>query len=255
MATGRTLKKFIRPYVDGYALGGYVNNVGDLMYSHDPKDTVVLIDEVVGALPGQPMVSISSLDGVLDNTADGMHDAFNENDGAIRDVMLAFGIRAVPASGDPTFCAQVLQNNYQGNVSDGILTASMNFGGWDRRADSLAYGRPWGNLLHAESAETAANSANASDHDYGAQTTAGGYMMYQVLSSDGTVAIKVEDADTETDISYSEILTSGDVDASTAPKSGIVALGVTATVERYTRWQIALNTATTVTFALCFVRG
>ena len=78
--------------------------------------------------------------------------------------------------------------------------------------------------------------------------------MYQVFSGDGTASIKVQDASTNSDVSFADLLSSGSVNFST-PKSGIVALAKTATVKRYVRWQIALGTATTVTFALAFVRG
>jgi hypothetical protein len=39
------------------------------------------------------------------------------------------------------------------------------------------------------------------------------------------------------------------------PKFGIIELAKTATVGRYLRWQIALGTASSVTFALAFMRA
>jgi hypothetical protein len=256
MATGRTVgSKYTRVYIDGYDVSGFTRSVGALNWGFNENTTVVLDDAVTGALPGRGNIEVGDVNSVLDNTSDSLHDALAGNSDNARDVMIPLGIRAAPTEGDPTFVAQVTQNAYQAEASDGIVTATLDLGSWDRRADSFDYAVPWGNLLHAKGAETGANSADASDYDHGSQTTSGGYMMYQVFSSDGTVAIKVEDADTESDASYSELLTSGDVDASSSPKSGIVVLGTGATVERYLRWQIALNTATTVTFALSFHRG
>lgn len=49
--------------------------------------------------------------------------------------------------------------------------------------------------------------------------------------------------------------TSGSIDASVTPVSGMVALGVTAAVRRYTRWQLAFGTATTATFVCGLIRG
>ena len=80
-------------------------------------------------------------------------------------------------------------------------------------------------------------------------------MIYQLFSSDGTVTLKTQDASTDSNPSFGDLLTSGSLDASAIPVAGIVALSKTATVERYTRWQIVLGTATTCTFALMFVRG
>ena len=80
--------------------------------------------------------------------------------------------------------------------------------------------------------------------------------MYQVFAGDGTATISVEDATTNSDANFAALTgaTSGEIDFST-PTAGIVAIGRTATVRRYLRWQISLNTATTVTFALAFVRA
>jgi len=128
------------------------------------------------------------------------------------------------------------------------------FGAFDP-TESMLYSKPWGNLLHALSAATAANSGTA-DHDHGAQTTAGGWMMYQVTAGDGTATIKVQHSATDVDGDFADLTaaTSGVIDCS-AVQSGIVQCAVTETVERYTRWQIVLGTATTVTFALAFIRA
>ena len=48
--------------------------------------------------------------------------------------------------------------------------------------------------------------------------------------------------------------TTGSIDVSTKP-SGIVAIGKTATVRQYVRWQVALGTASDVDLTLSFIRG
>ena len=39
------------------------------------------------------------------------------------------------------------------------------------------------------------------------------------------------------------------------PTAGVVELAVTATIRRYTRWQLSLTGITSITFALALVRG
>jgi len=78
--------------------------------------------------------------------------------------------------------------------------------------------------------------------------------MYQVLAGDGDATIIVEDSSTLVDGNFAQLMTSGLVDCS-SPTSGVVALANTATVKAYTRWQLTLGTANTVTFALAFMRG
>lgn len=251
----RTIQKYIRAYIDGYDMSGYARTVGEMVWEYGEAMDTALTDEVVGGYPGLADIRTGSLNTLFDNSTDSAHDALSTSD-VVRDCMYPIGMGAAPASGDPVFCAPIVQTGYQKEDNDvnSLATANLNFGGWDRRADILTYDIPWGYLLHAKGAETAVNSGT-SDHDYGAQTTAGGYMMYQVFSSDGTVAIKVQDAATDADVNYSDLISSGNVDASASPVSGLTALAVGATVEQFTRWQITLGTATTVTFALAFIRG
>jgi hypothetical protein len=120
----------------------------------------------------------------------------------------------------------------------------------------LDYGSPWGYLLHAAGNETAANTGS-SDVDGGAETSAGGYMMYQIFSltgGSGSVDISIDDSANDSDwlalSGASVTINYGD-----DPTAGIVELGTTATVRRYLRWQISLTTLTGVNFALAFVRG
>ena len=100
MATGRTVNKYVRAYVDGYDMSGYAVSVGSLNYGYDQNDIIALSDAVIGALPGKGSISIGNINGIMDNTAtSGMHVLFSSASDAVRDVMIPVGIRAVPASG------------------------------------------------------------------------------------------------------------------------------------------------------------
>jgi len=121
----------------------------------------------------------------------------------------------------------------------------------------LNYARPWGVLLHALAAETAANTAAGLDQAAG--TTKGGYMMYHITAAAGTGAktgaIKVQHSTTTNDdAEFSDLLSSGTLNCA-AGLSGVVALAKTATVGRYIRFQTSFTLATSITYALAFVRG
>ena len=109
-------------------------------------------------------------------------------------------------------------------------------------------------MLHTKSAETAANSATGAGIDNGAASTAGGYLAFMGFAGNGTATISIDDSADDSSYSALSGATSGELDFSSV-QFGLVALGTTATVRQYLRWQLALNTATTVTFALAFVRG
>jgi len=250
----RTVTKHTRFYMDGYDLSGYSRSVGPLEVTFDTAEDAAFTDEVKNVLPGQANVNIGTLNGYFDNTAStGLH-VVASGAGVIRNVMVPIGFLTAPAAGDPVFLGQYEQQTY---MQEGDLNSyvTMGFGGWSGSASTLLYNKPWGYLLHAKGAETAVNTAVGLD-DRGASTSLGGFFAYQIFSSNGTVTVKAQDASTNTNVSFSDLsgATSGSVDASSAPKHGIVALSTTATIRRYTRWQIVFGTATTVTFAAALVR-
>jgi len=252
MSTGRTLIKHARLYLSGYDMSGYTRDAGALMWEYEEANATGMSNSVMGYLPNKPTITPSVVNGLFDNTeTSGMHTVLG-TPGSSRVFMMPFGIRAAPAEGDPTFCGQFQQASYM-TEGDIAVNVTMNFDEWDGAA-LIKYHNPWGILLHAASAETAANSASA-EYDHGAQTTQGGYMVYQVLAGNGTATILVEHADTNVDGSFAALTgaTTGVIDCS-SPTSGIVACATTETVERFLRWQLTLGTATTVTFALAFVR-
>lgn len=252
MATGRITIFNSRVYIDGYDMSGYSRTYGPIACTFDEGVDDAITLPVKQTIPGNAVVSIGTLNGLFDNTAtSGLH-VIMEGAGVNRNVMIPFGIQAAPANNDPVFCGKFHQLGYAGEPDNNPVYASIPFGGTANNAENAAYARPWGVLLHAKTARTAANTATGLDQT--AQTTKGGFMMYQIFSRDGTVAIKVQDASTNSDGSFTDLLTSGTISGS-GVTSGIVALAKTATVKRYVRWQIALGTATTVTFALAFIRG
>lgn len=250
----RTVTKWARFYMDGYDLSGYARTVGPLEITFNTEDAAAMTDEIKNVVPDQPVINIGTLNAFFDNTAtSGLH-VVASGAGLMRNVMIPIGFLAAPAAGDPVFCGQFEQ---QGYTEEGQTNAyvSIPFGGWSGSASSLLYSKPWGSLVHAKNAETAVNTGTGIN-DRGAATTAGGYFVYQIFSSNGTVTVKMQDAATNTNPSFADLsgATSGSVDASSAPKSGMVALATNATVRQYLRWQIVFGTATTVTFACAFVR-
>ena len=79
-------------------------------------------------------------------------------------------------------------------------------------------------------------------------------MVYQVLAGNGTATISIDNSANNSAFTALSGATTGSINCAVV-QHGIVALGVTATVRRYLRWQIALGTATSVTFALSFHRA
>lgn len=256
MATGRTTPNWLRVYADGYDLSGYATQIGPLMQEFGFTPFRAFTDEVQGGLNDRAALGIGTLNGILDNNTNALHEIASATR-AKRVCMVAVGIRAAPAQGDPAYCGEFEQGGYTAVPAEsGLVAVNVPFRKTSGVAASLLYDKPWGTLLHAKNAETAVNAATGVD-DKGAATTRGGFLCYQLFSSNGTVTLKVQDAATNADGSFSDIsgATSGSIDASSTPKSGIVALAMTATVRRYLRWQLVFGTATTATFALAFVRG
>lgn len=262
MATGRTTLNHWRAYIGGYDVSGYTRNFGALscVFDEGVDDAVTL--SVKSTLPGQATISMGTLNGLFDNTAtSGLHSLMN-GAGVNRNVMLAAGIRAAPANNDPVFCGQFTQLGYYAEPDQNPVYASIPFGNSAVVAPNLAYSNPWGALLHAPAAETAANSAAGLDQL--AATAKGGWMMYQIFSAVGTgnitAAIKVQDSVDQTDGNFSDLLSTGVLNLGSGgtfgvPVSGIVALANSATVKRYVRFQVSLTLATSVTFAVAFIRG
>lgn len=256
MATGRTLKRWARVYVDGYDLSGFTSEIGPLETSFDESELLAVQDSVRGVLPNHPTIKVGTLNAVYDNTATSGLQAVMGGAGVSRDVLVALGIRAAPAEGDPAFMGAWNQMGFQ-MVPGGAVTATIPFGESDV-ASSLDYSKAWGTLLHENTEETGANTAVGVD-DRGASSSVGGFLVYHILSvtGTGTVTISIDEADTNENASFAALsgATSGAIAHTAVPASGVIQLATNAAVKRYIRWQMALDTITAATFVLGFVRG
>ena len=174
--------------------------------------------------------------------------------------MTALGQLAAPVMGDVCFGGVFACKEYTDADMGGALATNLTFSGWAANAAVRFDARPFGVLLHASGAETAATLPNATLYvdDNGAASTGGGYMVYQVLASSlatHTATISVEDSSTTDDGDFA--LLAGCTTGSIVVKAGVSGIVKTTSlaVKRYLRWQLALGTATSVTFALAFFRG
>jgi hypothetical protein len=258
MATGRTVSKHTRVYADGYDLSGYTRSIGPLAVEFDEAKLVAMTDGVQGVLPDSGKVSLGTLNGIFDDTATtGLHIVARAA-GVKRTMMVPVGIRAAPAQGDPCFLGQFEQGAYMGQPDGNVMVATLPFENWSGSASSLLYSKPWGVLLHANDAAAGANTAIGVD-DYGDATARGGYLVYQIFDYEGTgsAVITVQEADTNLNGSFALLsgATSGSIAHTAMPTAGLVAISPTADVKQFLRWQLALTTLTSLTFALAWVRG
>lgn len=250
----RVHNKHSRVYADGVDLSGYARSVGELAWNFPVTPDQAITDGCKNAIAGRAEISAGTINAFLDNDAAGLFVLARACTGT-RDIMIPFGAGAAPAAGDPCFAWQFEQTSYKAESGDGFVAITVPIGEASY-ASTLSYGKPWGVLLHAKGAETAANSSAGID-DFGAASALGGIFVYQVFTSNGTCTLTTQEADTNSDGSFANITgaTSGEINATSAPVSGMVALGTTAAIKRYLRWQVALNGASTVTFAAAFIRS
>lgn len=255
---GRTLQRWMRCYVDGIELSGYVLSVNELGIEYPVAVHATLTDQVQGGIFETPSIKCGPINGVFDGDDSGLQVLGSAGDSdTIRNVMIAIGEQDVPAEGNQVFMAALKQTSYKAVASGGLLTATLILGSPGPES-AILYDQVFGSLLHEKSDETAANDQSGID-DNGSSSSAGGFMMYHIFSAAGTgnVTLKVQDASTNSDGSFGDLAsaTSGAIADTDLPISGIVQLGKTATVKRYLRWQIVLDGITSVNFALGFVRG
>jgi len=261
MAIGRTNNKWIRPYLNGYRAGAYAVSVGNLGFKCEVSAETTYTDGCKNAIPGRADITADALNAVLaPSAAIGLHEQCNSGLGTF-DYMVAYGIQAEPVAGNPIFAWRFDQAGYQGNPGTGFVMATIDLYttfGSGNPAVLGGYSSPWGWLVHADGAETGANTAAGID-DYGAGVLPdrGGVFFWQLFSSNGTVTLSLEEASTNTNVNFSALTgaTSGSITAAVTPKSGQVALAANAVVKRYIRWQLAFGDADTATFALGWHRG
>lgn len=255
MATGRTLNRWAKIYIGGIDITPSSKSIGPLVTSFNYDDLTTITDSVKGGLPMSPNITPNVLNGIINAGAGTyMPDGFNNYVGLSKVSSIALGIRAIPAIGDPCFNGHFNVLDLAMEASLDSMALNMQFGNWDA-ANLPNYTKPWGNVVHAHGAETGANSANT-NVDNGAATSLGGYLAYHVFASSSgahTYTISIDDSANGTDWLALSGATTGEISGTGI--GGIVQLGTTATVRRYLRWQLALGTATSVTFFLAFVRG
>jgi len=249
----RTHTKHLRAYINGVDLSGYSRSIGALGAMAEVSPDSAWTDTVKNVILGQSTIQVGNLSTILDNDTAGAFVNLSSGVGQ-KNIVFPIGINAAPVNGNPMFAWQMEQTTYTGEQGDGFVSANIIFGG--SNYNLLNYKKPWGFIIHAKGTETAVNTATGQD-DNGAASSLGGLFVYQLFSSDGTVTLKAQDAATNTNVSFADLTgaTSGVIDASLTPQSGIVQLSTTATVRRYTRWQIVLGTATTVTFFMGLIRN
>ena len=253
MTTGRVRRRDLRVFIDGFDMSGYTRTIGPLACNFDEGMDEAVTLNVKQTVLGQAVVSAGTFNGMFDNTVTSGSHAVLSNAGVIRTVMAIQGIQAAPLANDPTFCGQFLQKDYYANADNAPIAITIPFDNTGSGSGNLYYASPWGVLLHPNGAETAANTAIGLDQLAG--TTKGGWLCYQVTAGNGTGALKVQHSTTtNSDGSFSDLLSTGTI-ACSAPAAGIVQLAPTVTVGQFVRFQIALGTATTVTFALSFHRN
>jgi hypothetical protein len=255
---GRTHLKHCRVYADGVDLSGFTRDIGPLATEFAAEAEAALSDAIKHVMggPGAASLKVGTLNGFFDNSANGLHE-LHSAPGSLHVVTVALGDGAAPAAGMPAFGGAWHQNSYHVSEGDGALAATLEFGEWAAGAVTPPYSKAWGVIVHPNAQETAANNGTAS-HDNGAATSGGGYGVLQVLDGDGDATISIQHADTDDDSDFDStgaVITFSTVDT-TSPFGEIAATATRSTqIERYTRWQVSLSTATYVRFALMLVRG
>ena len=250
----RTHTKHVRAYINGVDVSGYTRSVGSLDWTFGAEPDAAFTDGCKNILIGQGDIQAGGYSAFLDNDAAGLFALTSAGSGT-KTYTLAFGNNAAPVAGDPVFSWMFEQTAYNAEAGTGFVAVTVPFGGASY-ASTLTYKKPWGVLLHPSGTETAANTAVGID-DIGGASALGGIFVYHLHSSDGTVTLSVDDAATNLNASFSALsgATSGSITAAVSPKYGMIALGTTATVRRYLRFQVAFGTASTCSFTAAFIRN
>jgi hypothetical protein len=252
----RTHNKHIRVYANGVDISGYSKAVGALGWVFDAEPDAAITDEVKNVLIGKCDIQAGPISAFLDNDTAGLF-ALAKAGTQTLNLMVAIGANAAPVQGDNVFAWKFEQTDYSVEQGGGFVAVTLPLGGASY-ASTLTYKKPWGKLLHAKGTKTAVNSAVGID-DFGASPPSlGGIFVYHLHSSiGGNVTLKAQEADTNSDGSFGDITgaTSGLIDASTSPKSGMIAISTTYAVKRYLRWQVVFDVGTSATFTAAFIRN
>ncbi len=260
MATGRTVSKFTQVFIDGFDMSGFARSIGPLVVDYGGTQEAALSDAIKNVSGGldQPSVMVGTLDTFLDNTATVGTHVNLATPGTLHRVTVAIGIQAAAAAGDPAFAGEWVENSYIAEVTGGTLAVTADFGEAHNLAASFDYGQGWGHVIDPGTTARTAVNGGTSDHDNGASSALGGFAVLQGLAGNGTATVSLEhsavDADGNFD-STGDILAFAETDFST-PFAAIAVVATPATtVQRYVRWQVSLNGASTLRFNLMFIRG
>lgn len=257
MTAGRTVSKYLKCYIDGFDFSTYFAESDALTWAFDAPELHGAADAAKGYLPNDVQISPGKLVGVYDTTAStGPHVNLNSS-GVKRTVSLALGGNAAPGLGDPVFAGQFYQSEYTLPLKKGQVPMTVPFPKWAADGATLTYGNPWGQLLNANVARTAANAGVGTDNLLGQVSTLfGGYLVYHItaFATAGSFVLSVDDSADNSSFAALTGATTGSL-ASAANIAGVIAIGRAATVRRYLRWQLALTTTTSLTFHLSFHRA
>lgn len=253
----RTNKKWTRAYIGGVDVSGTLTEVGNLGYSFASSPDAALSDACKNIVNGQASIVADAFNGFLSPSATtGLHELMSSGTGTYV-YTVAWGVQAEPVNGDIIFSYPFEQAQYQATTGEGFNMVNVAWGGPTSTNSLIAsgYASPFGRIIHAKGTETAVNTATGID-DNGGSSTLGGILIYHLFSSNGTVTLKAQHASTNSNGSFADATgaTSGSIDASVSPKSGMVATSGSLTINQFLRWQLVFGTASTATFMLGFIR-
>ena len=259
----RTNKKWIRIHVDGIDISGYVRDAGTLNDQTEAVNDACITDAVKNAILGQTTISCGPLNAVLDNDGAaypaGLFSSFGTA-GTLHYTTVILGTPNGPNLNDPFFSWYLAETAFQQTAgSTGFVSVSLAL---DKGSSGLTgYDNPWGFVLHPKANETAVNSANTPlVCDWGSVPVAlGGLFVYHLFSATaagaGTVVLKMQDS-LDGSTSWADVTgaTSGALttNITTTPVGGMVPIGTTLQVKRYTRWQLVFGGGTPPTGANFF---
>ena len=251
----RTHLKHYRVYVNAYDLSGYARSVGTMAWSFGAEPDMAISDSVKNVIPGAGDIQLGPINMFFDADAAGAKALLASSTNTLT-VSVAMGARADPAIGDRAFTWQFEKNSYSVEQGAGFVAANLNLGGASY-ASTKSFCVPWGVVLAHNTARVAVNSTTGVD-DYGAgPPSLGGVFWWHLLSSNGTVTLTAQEADTNSDGSFANITgaTSGSITAAATPAYGMAATTEIYAVKRYLRWQLAFGGGSTATFVCGFNRN
>lgn len=240
----RGASRFNRLYLAGADVSCSTLEMDAVGVEYESDKLASWCEQVRGSIPGGPGITIGQLSGYLDTER--LHTLRDTTSSVMT---LAFGGTVAPAAGCPVFSAPVIVKNYRAGEGNTISTVTMQF---DSDSTALSIPMPFGVLLHAHGAETGTNTG--AGIDAGLATAHGAWMAYHITAISGTGSATITVEDSADNVSFSAV--SGlTATVTAAGVSGWAQTSVTATVRRYTRWQLSLTGMTSITFALALMRG